>query len=714
MILRGESSGLRIDTSTAKRIGGGGEGEIYEADDKRVVKVYKKAEPWTTRKLKCMLRHVPPNPTQGLNHLAYTWPVELLLNENGGCVGFVMPRLRGFAPLVDLYTAITRRTKAPEVTYKHLINIAVNLCSAFEALHANGYVVGDVNQTNVFVSPAALPTLIDTDSFQVRDPDDGTVFRCRVMKPDFTPRELLGENLRQVDRSPSADLFGLAVLVYHLLMEGAHPFAGKYLGTGMPPSTEENIRQGDFPHAARRKGKLAPKPGAPPFEILAPEVQRLFIRCFEDGHEDPLSRPTAQEWKNALMKVLRGLRACPSNPRHFYSSHLAGNCAWCERQKQLKGYDVFPAPGLLSAGTPPPPPTSNPATSTPTPPSAGASPVSSSPSPPSSHPSSSSRRGVQNVPASTAIPGLKPKRSMTEIVAWVMTGIVGIGGASYLLARPKTNVALGEACSKSMECAAPLLVCMDGKCALRSGHGGRCNYDESCQAPLVCSGNNTCLGVNVGEGGECSGDGECATGLVCKSAKCTKPLKKSGEACSNSGECEGKLQCMSGKCAELKKFGEACSSSEECFGSWRCVEGKCGVSAPAPSPSVSSVNLRKAGESCFSILNQQCEPGLSCLQYRCGVAQAKTNDRCNTGPGCVVRSEPDKFSTKLTTGGSKDPVCYLKPDVDVVIVERLNNGWRKIIRPGGCPSGIGYMSMDVLKESSVPTPLPKGDADPFQ
>src|SRR5205814_1625917 len=98
------------------------------------------------------------------------------------------------------------------------------------------------------VSNTALVTLIDCDSMQVPG-EDGRVFRCPVGKPDYTPPELQSQDFSTVDRAPSADDFGLAVLVFLLLMEGVHPFQGVWLGTGDPPALEDNIAAGRCPYA---------------------------------------------------------------------------------------------------------------------------------------------------------------------------------------------------------------------------------------------------------------------------------------------------------------------------------------------------------------------------------------------------------------------------------------------------------------------------------
>ena len=82
----------------------------------------------------------------------------------------------------------------------HLLRTGQNLAKAVDAVHASNYIIGDLNYTNVFVSEEAQVTLIDTDSFQVSDPDTGGIYRCPVFTPDFTPPELQGDANTLIDR----------------------------------------------------------------------------------------------------------------------------------------------------------------------------------------------------------------------------------------------------------------------------------------------------------------------------------------------------------------------------------------------------------------------------------------------------------------------------------------------------------------------------------
>ncbi|MDC0835211.1 hypothetical protein POG22_19740 [Geitlerinema sp. CS-897] len=346
MKVQRQSNGEFITLS--RELGGGGEGKVYAVAENSswVAKVYHRVTPEMPRKLAVMYANPPDDPLRSQGHVSIAWPEDLLL-QRGRVVGFLMPRADGGFPLHTFYTPASRRDRCPLFNYLYLYRSARNLAAAASNLHARGYVIGDVNESNILVSPTALVTLVDTDSFQVCDPQRDRLYPCPVGKPDFTPPELQGKTLRHVRRLPEHDRFGLAVLIFQLLMEGTHPFSGVYSGRGDPPPIETRIAMGHFPYGTRSV-PYRPMPVAPSFEILTPELQRLFVRCFEAGHHTPKLRPDAQTWVRVLEVAERQLVTCSVNPQHRYGRHLA-DCPWCDRKQKLRGRDPFP-PTVREAG----------------------------------------------------------------------------------------------------------------------------------------------------------------------------------------------------------------------------------------------------------------------------------------------------------------------------------------------------------------------------
>ena len=330
----------------------GGEAYLYTvagADD-LLAKVYHQASAERAEKLLAMVNHPPDDPMAAIGQPSIAWPLERLMrpDQPEECIGFLMPRLPHAHSLFEFYNPKTRRLHCPLFHYGYLIRTARNLASAFHALHKVGYVIGDVNESNILASETALITLVDTDSFQV--PSGDTLYRCPVGKPEFTPPELQGVRFREVLRKPEHDVFGLAVLIFLLLMEGTHPFAGRLMSGGEPASLGDRIAANYYIYQIGRQIPYEPMPTAPPVGLLHPELRALMRQCFETGHANPSARPTAQQWEHALEVAEKNLRACRTNPQHLYRVSF-GACPWCDRAKLLGGWDPFPSREAVKQGT---------------------------------------------------------------------------------------------------------------------------------------------------------------------------------------------------------------------------------------------------------------------------------------------------------------------------------------------------------------------------
>jgi formylglycine-generating enzyme required for sulfatase activity/serine/threonine protein kinase len=343
-------SGETIDLSREKKLGEGGEAGVFcVAAMGMAAKIYHRPDPRYADKLKVMLANPPADPASAQGHVSIAWPSDLLLHQ-GAFRGYVMPLVEGMLPLVNFYVPKLRREKRPLFDYYYLVTAALNVATAMRALHERDYVIGDVNESNILVSDRALATVVDTDSFQVADAATGAIYRCLVGKPEFTPPELQapGTNFARVDRAREHDSFGLAVMLFQLLMEGTHPFDGVYSGPGEPPSIDERIAHGHFPHADGASGPNRPKPMAPSFGMLEPGLQRLFVQCFVEGHRHPSARPDAAAWRVALEKARPLMRTCPANERHRHWGHVP--CPWCERMRRMRGFDPFPSAQAVKQG----------------------------------------------------------------------------------------------------------------------------------------------------------------------------------------------------------------------------------------------------------------------------------------------------------------------------------------------------------------------------
>ena len=351
MRVQRQSNGAWLELSVQHLLAKGGEARIFALPDQDslVAKIWHKSIPSRVRKVQIMLAYPPEDPLREQGSVSLAWPEDLLIDGTGRVVGFLMPRITGMRPIVEYFNPRSRLRTCPLFNWRYLLRTARNLATVLAALHQRGYIVGDLNEQNILVADSALVAFVDTDSFQVIDPETGEVFRCRVGRPEYTPPELQGRHLSQVDRTEEHDRFGLGILLFQILMEGTHPFLGIYQGRGEALSIPERIQAGFFPYANDPTCPFLPPITAPPFTMLPPPVQRLFLRCFSDGYISPASRPSAQEWASTLAEVENHLRTCPINPQHVFSNHLS-RCPWCERAERLGGWDAFPSVEAVRRG----------------------------------------------------------------------------------------------------------------------------------------------------------------------------------------------------------------------------------------------------------------------------------------------------------------------------------------------------------------------------
>jgi hypothetical protein len=304
-----------------RRIGGGGEGDVFALTGRSgvVAKIYARPTREAGEKLARMIDN-PPGGTEGAGgHVNLAWPSALLYGAGSRAlpVGFLMPHVAGAVPLLEVFNPRLRARTLPDFDRRYLFRTARNLAAVLATLHQAGYVVGDINESNILVGPSALVSFIDCDSFQVQAIRSGRVvtYPCPVGKLEYTAPELQGKVFGREVRHQEADRFGLGVLVFQLLMEGRHPFAGTWTGSGEPPSVEEKIRRGCFPYADMPTCPIAPPPNAPALATLPQGVAALMRRCFIDGHRQPSRRPVPEAWRDALADGERSAGAMVRNGR---------------------------------------------------------------------------------------------------------------------------------------------------------------------------------------------------------------------------------------------------------------------------------------------------------------------------------------------------------------------------------------------------------------
>jgi DNA-binding helix-hairpin-helix protein with protein kinase domain len=310
-------------------LGKGGEGTVYEVKltTVTVAKVYHKPlSQDRTDKIRAMacIR------TEALGKLT-SWPVDLLtIKGTGQPIGLLMPRIADRKNVHHLYGPKSRLQDFPRADWRFLVRAAANIARAFAVVHDANCVIGDVNHGSIMVAEDATVSLIDCDSFQVNTP--ARRYLCEVGIETFTPPELQGIPFKGVVRTPNYDNFGLAVIIFHLLFMGRHPFAGRYSGADDMPIARA-IKECRFPYSANHKAmQMDRPPGTPALSFVGVEVAQLFETAFSQG-AIKRGRPTARAWVAGLQKLEANTKECANNKGHWHPSHLSA-CPWCQMEAQ--------------------------------------------------------------------------------------------------------------------------------------------------------------------------------------------------------------------------------------------------------------------------------------------------------------------------------------------------------------------------------------------
>ena len=343
ILLQCVNTGEKIELR--QEIAKSGEGRIYQTSKNGfLAKIYHSSGQEKINKLRIMVDNPPDDPTLAQGHISIAWPKDLLKDTDGKCLGFLMPAIQGSQTLINVYIPRKRRETASGFNWRDLHLTALHLAFLIQSLHASNYVVGDLKPENLLVNERGLVSIIDTDSFQVIDPRTGKIYLSPVASSEYTSPEMFGEVLPNVGRSEVQDRFGLAIIIW-LLLFGYHPFSGEWVGDGNQPNIDKLIRCGYWMYGSNPK--IRPGKVSMPLNILHPELQQCFLQCFNDGHNNPYTRPSAADWVKSLDIALKDLEHCSIEVGHYYARSY-GKCYWCERKQQLGGFDIFESPDLVT------------------------------------------------------------------------------------------------------------------------------------------------------------------------------------------------------------------------------------------------------------------------------------------------------------------------------------------------------------------------------
>ena len=290
-----------------RRIGGGGEADIYEVEgyptllakiyhaDRHTLSRWQKVEKLTA------LDWDDPRVKKPLLTL-YGSTAES--SPGAGFCGFLMNTAQGIPLAETVFIPHQLEQDHPDWNKYHLVLMAIAILDVLFEAHRRGLLVGDLSGNNILVgdTPDQI-TFVDVDSWCVGH------FNTEVETEGFLAPELIRTS-HPDQRTLESEYFSLAVLLFELLVTpGRSPYAdgGDLL---------QNTLEGRFAYPLHADSDIMPPA---PFIYCWSHIPFLMKDLFyqtlsaNGARYAPEKRPTVQEWR----------RACVTWKRMFDTDHIA-------------------------------------------------------------------------------------------------------------------------------------------------------------------------------------------------------------------------------------------------------------------------------------------------------------------------------------------------------------------------------------------------------
>ena len=334
-----ELSDGQIITVTDK-LGEGGQGIVYrvqyDTGEERALKWFFIDLIKEPRKFYNRLRD---NIKKGSPSEAFLWPEQLTEYVDGETFGYTMKIFP------KSYKSFSRYLLA-KVDFKDkasMINAALNMVSAFKALHLKGCNYQDLNDGNFSINPESGKVLIcDNDNVVGYKQYSGILGKARYMAPEV----VCGDKQPEVD----TDRYSLAVILFMLLIR-SHPLEGR--GTNFPVLTNKyDLRIfGTNPLFIFDENDSSNAPH-PMIHINALNRWKLFPSFVQDAFQQSFSQESLlqgknrlleNEWFNILVRLKSSIVRCPHCAKEiFLESDRSTACPYCKNSIKAAGYLNFP------------------------------------------------------------------------------------------------------------------------------------------------------------------------------------------------------------------------------------------------------------------------------------------------------------------------------------------------------------------------------------
>lgn len=317
-------------------LGSGSQGVAFEEESgKYVVKIYYAAE-----------NHVLNEAF--LERISFLQGIELPSNFvsivdiiTSPCVGYVMERVVGYKPL-NKYL-IQPKDESFSAWYnsgygfRERLFIGYVIAKAFSEMEVKNLSYCDISGNNILtkVAKGIAVKMIDIDNIYIAGKSSASIIG--------TPRYIAPEVIARTHNPDIlSDNYSLAVILFELLRIG-HPYISDEVLAGSPDDEEKAFAgQMNYVDSSNSTNML------PEDVVFTERMKELFRRCFIEGKNNRMLRPSAKEYYYAFLDASNKIIKCPHcgawhYPRRDKNGYAP--CPWCDGESKPKArmnfYDVL-------------------------------------------------------------------------------------------------------------------------------------------------------------------------------------------------------------------------------------------------------------------------------------------------------------------------------------------------------------------------------------
>ncbi len=261
--------------------------------------------------------------------------------------GYVMELMDGLVSLQDVLDKSFNDLQDNQSTEEYLntgsisrrSKLLLEIAKTLSELHSRGYAYGDLSPANIFVSENISHSqawFIDCDNICFNEREGTTHL--------YTP----GYGAPEVVRSEQnvnclTDSWSFAVMAFELLTH-QHPFKGLYVEDGEPEIVEKQAFEGQLPWVYDNNDDSNESVAGISLDMVSnKKMAELFRRCFDEGKNNPLVRPSLSEWRTVLQQAVDQTLECQHCRHQFFyqPEDQIHQCPFCDGEANPESFIVF-------------------------------------------------------------------------------------------------------------------------------------------------------------------------------------------------------------------------------------------------------------------------------------------------------------------------------------------------------------------------------------